>query len=491
MSAVSVEATQSPPPYIELRGGSKNFGAVQALTDVDFAIRPGEIVGLVGHNGAGKSTLINVLVGILSRSAGELSVEGSAVDRWDSAVSRSVGLRCVYQELSLCSTLTAAENLKITYRGLRGFGWRRRAAAILGETLDDIFPGHGIPLGVPVADLSIAQRQMVEIARAFSVSDRAPRCVILDEPTSSLGHETAEQLLRHVRTAATTRGIATILVTHRLNEILAVADRVVIMKDGRVVNEMANRNLSRTTIVEAMGNIEQHATRRAVGRDHGEPLFGFDGSGDGDLAVSVAPGEIVGFAGLDGHGQRDRLRAMFRAAQTRFRRAGEPEPAYVAGDRVTEGVFSLWSVADNLTIRSLPAHAKGGFLDLAAVAALARQWFERLGVRAPSPDTPLVALSGGNQQKVLFARALCSDARLIFLDDPMRGVDVGTKQEVYRLIHAEAEKGRSFVWYTTETEELDNCERIYVFREGRARTLLEGDAATQAGIMQASFGGAS
>ncbi|WP_245456867.1 ATP-binding cassette domain-containing protein [Mesorhizobium sp. M7A.F.Ca.CA.004.04.1.1] len=163
--------------------------------------------------------------------------------------------------------------------------------------------------------------------------------------------------------------------------------------------------------------------------------------------------------------------------------------AYVAGDRGSEGVFSLWSIADNLTIRSLNALTRGGMISGAAARKLAETWSERLKVKAPSIDTPIMSLSGGNQQKVLFARALASDAEVIFLDDPMRGVDVGTKQEVYRLIRAEAENGRAFVWYTTELEELTNCERIYVFREGRAVTRLEDEAIETGRILQASFGG--
>ncbi len=153
-------------------------------------------------------------------------------------------------------------------------------------------------------------------------------------------------------------------------------------------------------------------------------------------------------------------------------------------------MFSLWSIADNLTIRSLAKLARRGVVSIAALRSMATDWFARLGIKAPSIDTPILSLSGGNQQKVLFARALASDARIVFLDDPMRGVDVGTKQEVYRLLSLEAEKGRGFVWYTTELEELENCARIYVFREGRAVVKLDGEDISQGRILQASFGGA-
>jgi ribose transport system ATP-binding protein len=327
---------------------------------------------------------------------------------------------------------------------------------------------------------------MVEIARAFSETDIKVRCVILDEPTSALGHGATEQLLAHIRRAAS-RGIACILITHRLNEILAVCDRAVIMVDGKIVAERPGASLSRAALVELMGSIERPreltAGKAATAR---APMIRHAGSDAADLAIEVGKGEIVGFAGLDGHGQRERLRAMFYAAR-KGRRA--LPGAYVAGDRGSEGVFSLWSIADNLTIRSLDALKRGGMISTEAVRTLAETWSDRLKIKAPSIDTPILSLSGGNQQKVLFARALASDAQVIFLDDPMRGVDVGTKQEVYALIRSEAENGRSFVWYTTELEELANCERIYVFREGRAATRLEGNDIETGRILQASFGG--
>lgn len=480
--------SQVPRPFIEVRNGSKQYGAVQALVGVDFHIQPGEIVGLVGHNGAGKSTLINVLTGTTQRSSGELLLRGQPVDRWSPANSLDSGLRCVFQELSLCDTLTAAENIKVVHRSLGGFAWRRRAAKLLVDKLEEIFPNHGIPLGRPVGELAIGHRQMIEIARAFTQLATAPSCVILDEPTSSLGHDPADQLLAYMKRAAS-EGVASILVTHRLNEILAVCDRVVIMKDGRVVGEKPNVGLTRTDLVEAMGNIERRTERKAISSTASSvPLFEHAGCNPADLAITVAPGEIVGFAGLDGHGQRERLRAMFYGSSSRYLRERRPGPAFVAGDRVLEGVFPLWSVGDNLTIRTLPGFATGGLLDTKRLRTLAIEWFQRLKIRAPSLETPIVSLSGGNQQKIVFARALCSDAQLIFLDDPMRGVDVGTKQEVYELIRHEAEKGRSFVWYTTEIDELDNCQRIYVFREGNAATLLTGEQASQSNIMQASFG---
>lgn len=483
--------TSAAKPILEVRDAAKNYGAVHALRGVDFRIAPGEVVGLVGHNGAGKSTLMNVLAGTVQRTSGDFDIGGMRVSEWSPHQAQAHGLRCVFQELSLCGNLTLAENAQIIHRPLRGLGWRRRAGAVIRRTLDEIFPGHGIPVDTRVVDLPIGARQMVEIARAFSETDTPVRCVILDEPTSALGHEATGHLLAHVRRAAD-RGVALILITHRLDEIMAVCRRAVVMVDGKVVAERPVQGLTRSALVGLMGAIEVPRDRVAERRDTsaGQTLVIDDPAhGTGDMPIQATTGEIIGFAGLDGHGQRERLRTLYAAGRRRSARGIAPPVAYVAGDRGTEGVFALWSIADNLTIRSLKALSRRGLIAAGAARDLARTWSERLKVRTPSIDAPILSLSGGNQQKVLFARALASDARIIFLDDPMRGVDVNTKQDVYRLIRTEAASGRCFVWYSTELEELTNCERIYVFREGRAAVRLTGAEIEPARIVEASFGG--
>ena len=470
---------------------AKSYGAVQALRGVDFRVLPGEVVGLVGHNGAGKSTLMNVLAGTVQRTSGSFTIGTTAVETWSPHQAEGHGLRCVFQELSLCANLTLAENTRIIHRPLRGFGWRRRAREVIRGRLDEIFPGHGIPVEARVSDLPIGARQMVEIARAFSETDRPVRCVILDEPTSALGHEATDQLLAYVRGAAA-RGVACILITHRLDEIMAVCQRAVVMVDGAVVAERPITGLTRAALVGLMGAIEapRDRSRGAARQIRQAPLvIDFPGTDAADLPIQAAAGEIIGFAGLDGHGQRERLRALYSSGRSRSRKGLAPPVAYVAGDRGSEGVFALWSIADNLTIRSLRALGRGGLVSIDAERRLAQTWSERLNVKTPLIDAPILSLSGGNQQKVLFARALASDAGLIFLDDPMRGVDVNTKQEVYRLIRSEAASGRCFVWYTTELEELTNCERLYVFREGRAAARLTGTEIEPARILEASFGG--
>jgi ribose transport system ATP-binding protein len=475
---------------LAITGATKSYGAVRALRGVDFRVAPGEVVGLIGHNGAGKSTLVNILAGTVRRDEGRFTIGGREIGgAYDPYEAHRHGVRCVFQELSLCPNLDLAENTKVMHRSLRGFGWRKRAYRLVAERLDEIFPGHGVRPGRQVGDMPLGARQMVEIARAFTVTDEPLGFVILDEPTSALGHHAADQLLAFVRRAAA-GGVASILISHRLDEILGVCDRVVVMVDGRVVAERPAAGTTRADLVGLMGDIEAAAARPAAGaaRAAGAGLLESEGRDGAGLPIEAAAGEVVGFAGLDGHGQRERLRELFAAASRRHRRRRGPPAAYVAGDRQAEGVFPHWSIADNLTIRSLRALRNGWLISPRGARRLAEDWAARMKVKADGIDSPILSLSGGNQQKVLFARALASDARIVFLDDPMRGVDVGTKQEVYRMIRAEAEGGRCFVWYTTELEELDNCDRVYVFREGRATARLEGDEIAPGRILAASFG---
>jgi ribose transport system ATP-binding protein len=482
-----------PTSLITMVAVRKQFGAVQALAGVDFHVDPGEIVGLIGHNGAGKSTLMHALFGTLRRDAGAFHIADQEIGaEFNPHLAHAFGIRCVFQELSLCGNLDVVENARVLHRALRGRGWRRRARRLIADKLDEVFPGHGISLDAKIADLPIGARQMVEIARAFTVTDEPLRCVILDEPTSSLGHEATRQFLEFVRSTAA-QGVASIVISHRLDEILGVCGRVVVMVDGRVVAERASAGLTRPDLVGLMGSIAApkaaEARRQHVASFADAKLIDAPGFGEHDLPITLSAGEIIGFAGLDGHGQRDRLRALFYAGLATYRDASGPAVAYVAGDRQTEGVFPLWSIADNLSIAALPSLRQRGLISPVAVGQLVAEWVARMKVKTDSPEQPILSLSGGNQQKVLFARALASEARIVFLDDPMRGVDVGTKVEVYRMIQDEAARGRAFVWYATEIDELTNCDRIYVFREGHALEHLVGAEIRPERILAASFGG--
>lgn len=469
---------------VALDGLEKRYEAVRALAGVDFGVVAGEVLGLVGHNGAGKSTLINVLAGTVVPDAGRISVAGEDLTRgYDVTTATDRGIRCVFQELSLCPNLTVAENTRIVHRSIKGQGWQGRARALIMATLDAIFPGHGIRPDRRISDLSIGRRQMVEIARAFTETDTAVRLVILDEPTSSLDSTAAEQLLAYVRRRQAD-GVATLLISHLLGEILSAADRVVVMRDGKIVADRQASSLSRDALVGLMGHVAGQPGE-AEGRRRLTASHVLDGPGPGGRhRLQLRRGEVVGMAGLAGHGQTAALLAVFD--RPREFRVAAPL-AFVAGDRQSDGVFPLWSIKDNIAVRCFAALRRNGLLDEGAVTRLALDWQKRIGIRTPDVDNPILSLSGGNQQKVLFARALASDATIILMDDPMRGVDVGTKSEVYALIRQEAASGRSFLWYTTELDELVHCDRVYVFREGEIVAHLQHDEITERAVLQASF----
>ncbi|HRY24555.1 MAG: sugar ABC transporter ATP-binding protein [Geminicoccaceae bacterium] len=471
-------------PIVELDGVAKSFGAVRALAGVGLVVDAGTCLGLVGHNGAGKSTLMQILAGTLAPDRGRIGVAGQDLSRgYDVVTAQRHGIRCVFQELSLCPNLSVAENARVFHPSIRGMGWRRRAAELVVAGLDRIFPRHGIEPGEVVGDLSIARRQMVEIARAFSVTDVPVRLVILDEPTSSLDALVAEQLLAFVRRFVAEGGSA-ILISHLLGEILETSDRVVVMRDGLVVEARAAADFSRESLVAAMGSVAEAASDRAAGfvsRRQGEPACRASPADQGQgPELRAWPGEVVGLAGLAGHGQTDMLVALFE-------QLGPKRSALVAGDRQTDGIFPLWSIAANISVGSLRDMVHGLLIDPGAEVELAEEWRRRIGIRTPDMANNILSLSGGNQQKALFARALGSTADIVLMDDPMRGVDVGTKQEVYAILRAEAARGRTFVWYTTEMDELAHCDHVYVFRDGRITAELAADALTEEKVLHASF----
>jgi ribose transport system ATP-binding protein len=482
---------------VDFVGVEKSYGAVRALDGADFSLGAGECVGVVGHNGAGKSTLMHVLNGGVTPDRGRFVVDGEEQPRWTSARARALGLRCVFQELSLCPNLTVAENARVVHPAIRGFGWRRRAGRLILDKLDEIFPGHGLKPSDLVQDLSIGRKQMVEIARAFSVSHAPARLVILDEPTSSLDAHTAEQLLTHVRRSVES-GASCVLISHILSEVLSACDRIVVMRDGKVVATDVARNFNRAKLVGAMGGIEPKSPRAqgpaaTAARGETAVVVRVRPKRQTDDRVLVAhEGEIVGLAGLAGHGQTDLLLATFAAASRPRAEAMVNAPvALVAGDRQSDGVFPGWSIAHNIGVRSLKKFRSGPLLSGRLEDELANAWRERIKIRTPDVHNNILSLSGGNQQKALFARALASDARVMLMDDPMRGVDFNTKLEVYDLIRTEAQRGRTFLWYTTEVEELKNCDRAYVFRNGAIVAELERDELNEEQVIHSSFAGAA
>ncbi|MDU8913605.1 sugar ABC transporter ATP-binding protein [Aestuariicoccus sp. MJ-SS9] len=475
-------------PIIQLDGVEKNFGAVRALDGVTLELMPGECMGLVGHNGAGKSTLMSVLSGNLLPDGGTIKIGGTDLTRgYSPQTAMQHGVRCVYQELSLCPNLTVAENARISHPAIAGIGWRKAARNLIGTMLDEVFPGHSISTDDVVGDLSIARRQMVEIARAFAVTDAEARVVILDEPTSSLDGVAASKLLDHVRRYVE-RGGTCVLISHLLGEILDTSDRIAVMRDGGIVTLDLAKAFDRNSLVSAMGSVAEDAPTDTVSaasiRETSPLVVRAKPNIDRSMTLSAHKGEVVGLAGLSGQGQTELLVQVFDQS---LGSNVTGEVALVAGDRQSDGVFPLWSIAENISIGSLRQFLDGVLLNHCRAHSFAEGWKDHIGIRTPDVDQPILSLSGGNQQKALFARALGSPASIIVMDDPMRGVDVGTKQEVYSMIREEAAKGRTFLWYTTEMDELRNCDHVYVFREGAIVADLPRAEMTEERVLHASF----
>jgi len=475
---------------LQLRGVSKRYGHTRALAEAELDVRPGEVLGLVGHNGAGKSTLMRVVVGVTDPDAGSLELDGAAVSgAWSPAAARGAGVRIVFQELSLCPDLRVFENVLVTRPALAGRGWRTRARELILRQLDEVFPGHGISPWSRISRLSLAQRQMVEVAGATLGTSDQVRLVILDEPTSALPHDFAASLFRYLRRRRD-EGVSFIFISHRIGEVLANTDRVVVMRDGRSMAARSSADLSEDDVVTLMGGTVRSDARTTRSQRGGSPSVEVSELSTRRLrgvTLTAHPGEIVGIAGLEGQGQHELLLELWRR---RRRRGGgvrvRGRIAFVTGNRQEAGVFPLWPLSLNLSVASLHRLKRGRAVSPRAERALAGEWIERLRVRGELA-TPVLDLSGGTQQKVLIARALATGADTVLLDDPFRGVDVTTRQEIYALLREEAAGGRSFLWYSTESAEVEHCDRIYIFRHGAIVAELQGDEITEEDIISASF----
>lgn len=468
---------------VRLSNVEKHFGKLRAINNISISIRSGECVGLVGHNGAGKSTLIKIINGRLNPTTGLVSYQSSDEPaRPNEVQARSIGIRSVFQELSLCPNLTVLENWRIPYRGMARSSWRSVARERSIAQLDEIFPGHGIRPKATVADLSIAQRQMVEIAIAFSERDKPASLVILDEPTSSLDAAIARQLLDYIGIFCAAGG-AVIFITHMLGEIFDVSSRIVVMKDGCVTQDGPVSEFTKQSLVDAMGHVvsNQNVSSSRTERILGDVVLKLPGG------LTARRQEIVGLAGLAGHGQAQALASYYLSNTSRWKAPKQPAVVFIAGDRVRDGIMPLWSILRNLSLKTLQEFSQRLFVDRAAEADLAQVWKNKIGIRTDNLNNSIMSLSGGNQQKVLFANALASSAPIVVMDDPMRGVDIGTKKEVYEMINHEANNGRTFLWYSTETEEICECDRVFVYRDGKISAELVGSDITEDNILKASF----
>lgn len=499
---------------LHTRGIKKIYGPTVANNDVEIFIRRGEVVGLIGANGAGKSTLMRVLAGVTEPDEGTMKVSGTDID-WKSynpTQASRMGIRVVYQELSLCTNLTVYENFYVeqAQRFRRVRKWRRLARKIARESLDAVFPENTIDENTRLSTLTIAQQQMIEIARA--TSDLNLKILIFDEPTSSLGAAQANQLIDYIKRRQK-EGISFIFISHRLTEIITLADRIFVMQNGLMRWNGTVRETNENDLVQKMSESaevkkssrtemeapvappeisdEPRADPERI-RPEGPSLEIKDLSTDDleSISLSVRGGEILGIAGLEGSGQRELLRTIFKpdsSASHAMTQTGKI--AYVTGDRKKEGIFGLWSIAKNIAMTKIAQYRMVRPIKSDEGKRGIDEWYDRLKIVSDSTSAPITSLSGGNQQKVLIARAMMADADIILLDDPTRGVDIGTKKQLYELFREAAQSGKMIIWYSTEDEELTICDRVVVLRYGKIMKELDHSEATKENIINASFSG--
>lgn len=471
-------------PLVQVRNAVKTYGPTKALSGVTLDVHAGEVFGVVGHNGAGKSTLMRVLSGLDAIDSGSVRIGGVTTPTGRGFP----GVRMAYQEGSLAQELTVYENIYLSSKSwIPDRRWHGPASQRAAARLDEIFPDHAIKPADYVDDLTLADRQMVEISRATIADDLS--LLILDEPTESLSGRAVDHLYAYVRKLRASDH-AIILVSHRLKEILSVCDRVAVMKDGAVVSVYTAGNVTEKNLFLAMGGElvigKAGNGARQAAADHSRPVAVNVpmATVDGEATQIVAhKGEVIGLAGIAGQGQE-------RVLDRLWRRSGDVHVsaalAYVPGDRQRSGILPIWNVARNLTISALPSLGRNGIRQTDKENSLVAEWVDRLKIRGGA-NAAITGLSGGNQQKVIVARAFASDADTILLDDPFRGVDVHTKAELYQLIKSEARKGRTIVWYSSENSEMQHCDRAYVLRADRIAGELHGGEITDERIISLSF----
>jgi ribose transport system ATP-binding protein len=508
---------------VSVRRLTKNFGATKALRGVDFAARPGEIVALIGHNGAGKSTLLRCIGGFMSATSGELTLGGQVIGSASVQRARELGVRSVRQELSLPTSLTAAECARLADR--RGFrGWRATAAA--GSTVSDLYREmYGRRMPSPrrlLATCDFPQRQMIEVCLAFLNYAGGCRLVILDEATSAMDADVTSRLFAWIADVARRCQITILITTHRLSEVAGFADRAVVMAEGAVVAELAADEITEPKLVELMGGAATAAVgtaaRAAVAADVSDPgdrparvptanggrssgsdsrpvLLNLEGAAFppavSSATILVQAGEIVGIGGLEGHGQPELLFGVYG----RHGVISTPQPdgarrsvrmGFVSGDTRREGIFPFWSVRWNISVGGRRSLNRGGFVSRRRERAAVDKQIRRLNVRGRAAQT-VSELSGGNQQKVVLARAIMREPDLYLLNDPTRGIDIRAKQEIYRLFAELAASGAGILWYSTELVEFERCDRVYVVRGGRTVGHLTAQEVTHEQLIELSF----
>ena len=488
----------SSPPLLRMDGISKRFGATQALRNVSLEVHAGSVLALVGENGAGKSTLMKVLSGALSPDSGRLELDGRRYAPRGPHDARNAGVAMIYQELNLAPDLSVEDNILLG-RERRRFGLldRRAQRRLVRETLDRLSHPDLRP-DTPVHRLSVGLQQLVEIARALAFQAKV---IVFDEPTSSLTRHDAQQLFRVIRRLRES-GLGIVYISHFLEEIRAVCDRYAVLRDGEAVGNGELKDATESRIVTLMVGRSVADLFPTVPHTPGETLVAVkDLSGrraPSDVSFELRRGEILGVAGLVGAGRTELLRCLFaldpvRRGSVRIAQlspTATPRARIRAGlglvseDRKGEGLAQIRSIADNMTYSRLAPYSRLGWLNLRERRAAADQWIAKLRIKARSQDQPVQDLSGGNQQKVALARVLHQGADVLLLDEPTRGIDVGTKSEIYRLMGELAAGGKAVLFVSSYLPELlAVSDRIAVLSRGRLREIRPAREWTDESIM--------
>lgn len=494
-------------PLLRTRGLSKSFGALKALDGVEVTLRGGEIHALMGENGAGKSTLIKVLTGVYPADGGEIQFEGRSLAPGSPRDAEEAGISTVYQEINLIPTLSIADNITLGRQPTR-FGFLNRGA--IRRQAETALQRLGLELDVTqsLGSISIAQQQLVAIARALDVQ---AKLLILDEPTSSLDEREVEFLfgvLRRLRA----QGMGLLFVTHFLDQVYAISDRITVLRNGTFVGEYPTAELPRLQLIEAMLGRRFAPTERSVSPSSsthaGEnlstaPLLEANGVGRrgamNPLNLSIAPAEVVGLAGLLGSGRTETAKMLFgilppdqghlriqdQPASIRSpRQAIQLGMAFCSEDRKGEGICPHLSVRENLVLAMQASRGLLSRLSHADQERLAAHYIQALKIKTTSPETPIGHLSGGNQQKVLLARWLLLQPKLLMLDEPTRGIDVGAKAEIEKLIRDLQSQGMSVLLISSDLEEtVRTCQRVIVLRDRRKIGELSGEEVEVGQIM--------
>lgn len=484
---------------LEMKGIHKRFPGVIALNDVSLTVKAGEVHALLGENGAGKSTLIKVLGGIYIAEEGEIFIEGKKVSIDSVKASHENGVAIIHQELVLVPHMTVAENIFLGREPMKGKFVDSKKMTDDAQTLLDANGMH-IPADTLVGSLTIAQQQMVEIVKAISFNSKI---LVMDEPTSSISDKEVDFLFETMR-GLTSRGVGIIYISHKMSELEQICDRVTVMRDGEYVGTRVVKETNKDELIAMMVGREltNYYTRDFL--EPGEVILKCDHISDGrmakDASFEVRKGEIVGFAGLVGAGRSEVMKCIFGLTKN-YKGEVEIEGskvhihnpieamkyglALVPEDRKLEGLYKVQSVRYNSTIEVLGDFIKGIFVDSAKEEEITQKYIDLLSTKTPTQEQLIGNLSGGNQQKVIIGRWLATNPKILILDEPTRGVDVGAKSEIYAIMNELVKHGMSIIMISSELPEIINMsDRIYVMSEGNITGCLSRDEVSQEAIMK-------